>query len=102
MFHSFQRAFLDLFSQQPGGILVIYLPGLGGAQVGHREILRRQFLTSIRIDYTRFGNDTFGAVSWMFGPHGLYTANMDVARQILGGGHKTSFVKPEKASTAVL
>ncbi|KDR80361.1 hypothetical protein GALMADRAFT_242750 [Galerina marginata CBS 339.88] len=52
--------------------------------------------------YKRFGNDTISIVPFMFGPTGVYTSNLDIARQVIGGGHKTSFIKPENMSRALL
>ena len=52
--------------------------------------------------YKRFGNDTISLVAFLAGPPSFYTANLDVARQVAGGGHKTSFIKPEDASRALL
>ena len=54
--------------------------------------------------YKYYGSDTISVVP--FGPTtggpALYSANLDVARQVTGGGHKSSFIKPEAASRAIL
>ncbi|PPQ65337.1 hypothetical protein CVT26_000052 [Gymnopilus dilepis] len=52
--------------------------------------------------YKRFGHDTFSVVSFVTGPSGFYSANLDIARQVAIGGHKTSFVKPRDMSRALL
>ncbi|KAF9051514.1 cytochrome P450 [Panaeolus papilionaceus] len=52
--------------------------------------------------YKRFNRDTFTLVPFIFGPPTFYTSNLDVARQVIGGGHKTSFVKPESSSQILL
>ncbi|KAG5641736.1 hypothetical protein DXG03_004308 [Asterophora parasitica] len=41
-------------------------------------------------------------VPFISGIPGIYTSNLDVARQVAAGGHKTSFIKPESASQALL
>ncbi|KAJ7759554.1 cytochrome P450 [Mycena metata] len=48
------------------------------------------------------GNETMNLVSVLGGTSGLWTSNLDIARQVSAGGHKTSFVKPEMASGALL
>lgn len=54
--------------------------------------------------YKYYGNDTISVIP--FGPTtggpALYSANLDVARQVISGGHKSSFIKPETASQALL
>ncbi|KAF8903942.1 cytochrome P450 [Gymnopilus junonius] len=52
--------------------------------------------------YKRFGHDTISIVPFVGGPAGLYTANLDIARQVVVGGHKTSFIKPESMSRVLL
>ncbi|KAF9529862.1 cytochrome P450 [Crepidotus variabilis] len=44
-------------------------------------------------NYTQFGVDTFSVVPFIAGSPSFYTANLDVLRQVAGGGHKTSFAK---------
>ncbi|KAJ7590446.1 cytochrome P450 [Mycena floridula] len=46
--------------------------------------------------------ETFSVVPFLAGPVGLYTSNIDIARQVVIGGHKTSFIKPEAMSQALL
>lgn len=52
--------------------------------------------------YQRFQNENFSIVPFLAGPPAIYTSNLDVARQVAIGGHKTPFVKPEEASQALL
>ncbi|KAF4564657.1 alcohol dehydrogenase [Pleurotus pulmonarius] len=52
--------------------------------------------------YRQFNNESFSIVPWLVGPAGIYTSNIDVGRQVIAGGHKTSFIKPEEASQALL
>ncbi|KAJ8517930.1 hypothetical protein ONZ45_g4924 [Pleurotus djamor] len=47
-------------------------------------------------------DETFSIVPWLAGPPGFYTSSLEVARQVIGGGHKSDFVKPEHASRALL
>ncbi|KAJ7485344.1 cytochrome P450 [Mycena latifolia] len=50
--------------------------------------------------YTR--NETVNVVPIISGVPGLWTSNIDIARQVVVGGHKTSFIKPEMGSAAFL
>ncbi|KAJ6595778.1 cytochrome P450 [Mycena vulgaris] len=50
--------------------------------------------------YTR--NETVNLVPVISGIPGLWTSNIDIARQVIAGGHKTSFIKPESASGVFL
>ncbi|KAG6812865.1 hypothetical protein H0H92_015793 [Tricholoma furcatifolium] len=52
--------------------------------------------------YKRYGNENVSMVPFISGIPGIYTCNLDVARQVASGGHKTSFIKPESASRALL
>ncbi|KAF9529864.1 cytochrome P450 [Crepidotus variabilis] len=49
-------------------------------------------------NYAQFGVDTFSVVPFVVGKPSFYTANIDVLRQVVGGGHKTSFAKGEHQS----
>ena len=54
--------------------------------------------------YKYYGNDTISIIP--FGPTtggpALYSANLDVAWQVIGRGHKSSFIKPEISNQALL
>ncbi|KAJ7185586.1 cytochrome P450 [Mycena filopes] len=63
--------------------------------VGYSGHWVRRFQT-----YTR--NETVHMTPLISGGPGLWTSNLDIARQVAAGGHKTSFVKPELASGAFL
>ncbi|KAF9467919.1 cytochrome P450 [Collybia nuda] len=52
--------------------------------------------------YKEFQSETISVVPFLRGLPGIYTSNLEVARQVSGGGHKSSFVKPEAASRALL
>ena len=52
--------------------------------------------------YRKYGNDTISIVPFMAGHSQLYTANLDVARQVVGGGIKGSWIKPERVSRSIL
>ncbi|KAF8155579.1 cytochrome P450 [Crassisporium funariophilum] len=52
--------------------------------------------------YKKYGNETVSLVPYIVGVPTFYTSNLDVARQVAGGGHKTSFIKPQSASLALL
>jgi len=91
--------------QRPGGILDTISPGVGGILVRELfngvRVLCWCFLTCGTV-YKHFGNDTISVVSFLAGPPSFYTANLDVARQVAGGALRTSFIKPENASTPLL
>jgi hypothetical protein len=42
--------------------------------------------------------ETVNLVPVISGKSVLWTSNIDVGRQVAGGGHRTSFVKPETAN----
>ncbi|KAJ7666226.1 cytochrome P450 [Mycena polygramma] len=46
--------------------------------------------------------ETVDLIPIISGIPGLWTSNIDVARQVISGSHKTSFYKPESASQALL
>ncbi|KAJ7753634.1 cytochrome P450 [Mycena maculata] len=50
--------------------------------------------------YTR--NETVNLVPIIFGIPGLWTSNIDIARQVAVGGHRVPFIKPEIGSSAFL
>ncbi|KAF9448129.1 cytochrome P450 [Macrolepiota fuliginosa MF-IS2] len=52
--------------------------------------------------YKRFRSEVISLVPLISGDPSFYTNNLDVARQVIVGGHKTSFVKPEYASRILL
>ncbi|KAF9529863.1 cytochrome P450 [Crepidotus variabilis] len=61
------------------------------------------FLWTRRLtNYTQFGVDTISVVPFVAGPPCFYTANLDVLRQVAGGGHKTSFAKTESTANIML
>lgn len=52
--------------------------------------------------YKNYQNESVSIVPFISGVPGIYTSNLDVARQVAAGGHKSSFIKPETASRALL
>ncbi|KAH9478750.1 Cytochrome P450 monooxygenase 124 [Psilocybe cubensis] len=52
--------------------------------------------------YKPFPNDTISVVPYLVGSPTFYTTNVDVARQVSGGGHKCSFYKTPESSAAFL
>ncbi|KAF9531001.1 cytochrome P450 [Crepidotus variabilis] len=60
------------------------------------------FLWNKRLTNYAHGTDTFSVVSFLIGEPCFYTANLDVLRQVAGGSHKTSFLKPEHHSIILL
>ncbi|KAH8831638.1 cytochrome P450 [Flagelloscypha sp. PMI_526] len=51
--------------------------------------------------YRRFNSDVVALRPWLTSKPELYTNNVDVLRQVAVGSHKTSWWKPEEASTAL-
>jgi hypothetical protein len=50
-------------------------------------------LTDISV-YKKYDSENVSAVPFLHGIAGIYTSNLDVARQALASGPKSSFVKP--------
>ncbi|KAH0580883.1 hypothetical protein H2248_012042 [Termitomyces sp. 'cryptogamus'] len=52
--------------------------------------------------YKQYQNENVSMVPFISGIPSIYTSNLDVARQVVGGGHKSNFIKPQSASQALL
>ncbi|KDQ31693.1 hypothetical protein PLEOSDRAFT_1061813 [Pleurotus ostreatus PC15] len=52
--------------------------------------------------YRNFQNESFSVVPWLLGPAGIYTSNVDIARQVTTEGRKSSFFKPQETSRLFL
>jgi len=52
--------------------------------------------------YKRWGNETVSLVPFISGLPTIYSSNLDVARQVSGGGTKNNFIKPEASHGALL
>jgi len=52
--------------------------------------------------YRTYGSENVSMVPFISGIPSIYTTNLDVARQVVPGRHKTSFKKPENSSQALL
>ncbi|KAF8068982.1 cytochrome P450 [Lyophyllum atratum] len=52
--------------------------------------------------YRQYQSENVSIVPFISGVPSIYTSNLDVARQVAAGGHKSSFIKPEAASQAIL
>ena len=52
--------------------------------------------------YRKYGSENVAIVPFIAGVPTIYTTNLDIARQVVPGLHKTSFKKPEGASRALL
>ncbi|KAF9481644.1 cytochrome P450 [Pholiota conissans] len=52
--------------------------------------------------YQRFGHDTISFIPFLVGPPTLYTANLDVTRQVASSSGGRSFIKPEITSRSLL
>ncbi|KAL5531294.1 hypothetical protein ACEPAG_4171 [Sanghuangporus baumii] len=52
--------------------------------------------------YTRYGSDTISIVPLLWGSPRIWTANLDVARQIVAGGPTSPWIKPREYSVALL
>lgn len=85
---------LVLCYQQLGGILVFVLHGFGKILVRCAlEACFSMILIGTTTVYKRFGFDTISAVSFISGPPTLYTANINVARQVLQPSKGRSYWK---------
>lgn len=63
----------------------------------------QEFMWRRRFDvYRNFKSENFSVVTWISGPAGIYTSNIDVARQVVTGGLTSSFLKPEEISRTFL
>lgn len=55
-----------------------------------------------RTFYKKWGNETVSLVPFFMGLPTLYSSNLDVARQVSGGGTKNNFIKPEANHVSLL
>ena len=59
-------------------------------------------MTDIPQVYKEWGNETVSLVPFISGWPTIYSSNLDVARQISGGGTKNNFIKPESGHGSLL
>jgi cytochrome P450 len=52
--------------------------------------------------YKRYNSETISFLPWLIGSPSIYTSNLDVARQLVAGGVKSTWIKPESASMTLL
>ncbi|KAI0916136.1 hypothetical protein AcW1_010008 [Taiwanofungus camphoratus] len=52
--------------------------------------------------YRQYGTDTISIVPFIHGRAEFYTSNLEVVRQVVAGGIKSSWIKPESSSGVVL
>ena len=52
--------------------------------------------------YKKYGSENVAIVPFIAGVPSIYTTNLDIARQVVPGLHKTSFKKPEGSNRALL
>ncbi|ETW77975.1 hypothetical protein HETIRDRAFT_420783 [Heterobasidion irregulare TC 32-1] len=52
--------------------------------------------------YRKWGSEVVSIVPFLSGRPTLYTSNIDVARQVVAGGIKSPWIKPESASQAMM
>ena len=52
--------------------------------------------------YRKYGSDTVSIVPFLSGHAQLYSGNLDVARQVVAGGVKSSWIKPERVSQGLM
>jgi len=102
--HFIRLVYLVFLFLRLGGIQDIFSRGTGVTQVC--GIGYCSSTTEISINYAaaykQYGNDTISVVPFFTGPTGFYTSNLDVARQVISGAHKSSFFKHENSSRAFL
>jgi hypothetical protein len=56
----------------------------------------------MRVVYKKNNAETISILPWLMGNPNIYTSNLDVARQIVAGGVKSVWIKPEDASMTLL
>lgn len=56
----------------------------------------------ICIVYKKCKSETISIIPWLIGKPNVYTSNLDVARQVVAGGIKSQWIKPEDASRIFL
>jgi hypothetical protein len=59
-------------------------------------------MLSFRLVYKRFNAETISVLPLLLGRPSIYTSNLDVARQVVAGGVKSHWIKPEDASEVLL
>ena len=52
--------------------------------------------------YKKFNAETISILPFLIGNPSVYTSNLDVARQVVAGGVKSHWIKPEDASMSLL
>ncbi|KAJ3550511.1 hypothetical protein NM688_g5063 [Phlebia brevispora] len=52
--------------------------------------------------YRMYGSDTVSIVPFLSGHAQLFSANLDVARQVVAGGLKSAWIKPERVSRGLM
>jgi hypothetical protein len=57
---------------------------------------------ALAIVYKTYKSELVSVVPFLSGKPFIYTNNIDVARQVTAGGHKSCWIKPESASRSVL
>ena len=89
---------------QIGGILASISSGSGAMTVGLPPVVSTRLLTHSPLlpVYQHYGVDTISIVPFVSGHPQLYSANLAVARQVVGGGIKSVWIKPERLSGALL
>ncbi len=64
--------------------------------------LHRPSSLLLTFDVVYKSGENVSVVPFLIGAPAIYTSNLDVARQVIIGGHKTDFIKPVSASRALL
>jgi len=52
--------------------------------------------------YKKCNAETISILPFLTGKPAIYTSNLDVARQVVGGGIQSHWIKPEDGSTSLL
>lgn len=84
-----------------GGTRVSTSLGTNDLHVSPLSNTRNEVLNKFPV-YKRHGRETVSFVPWLIGKPSLYTSNLDVARQVVAGGVKAPWIKPESAGRALL
>ena len=104
VFRFIRWAYLALPFQLQVGTQDTVSLGLGVVHVSERFVACvSHLMTDILFQvYKEWGNETVSLVPFISGLPTIYSSNLDVARQISGGGTKNNFIKPEASHASLL
>ncbi|KAJ7600422.1 cytochrome P450 [Mycena floridula] len=96
------RAGIKAVNSMPGFRTPFYPLSFPGVLTSTRWFWKGYDLAWARRSELYKEGESFSVVPFLCGPVGLYTSNLEIAKQVIVGGHKTSFIKPESMSRPLL